>query len=133
MTRRNRPMRGYERGEISGGDDGSLVARGGGPNDDFGCIRTSLGALSASSTGHTPTKTESVRNPVSVEVQKALDLRRRFTLIRLRTLFNRPYATSGVTSRRVRLGAWGSAEARGACLLRSTSTVRRAKAEGRRR
>ena len=104
MTRRNRPTRGYERGEISGGDDGSLVARGGGPNDDFGCIRTSLGASSASSAGHTPTKTESVRNPVSVEVQKALERRRRFTLIRLCTLFHKSLAIRGVTSLRVRLG-----------------------------
>ena len=36
--------------------------------------------------GHTPTKTESVRNPAPPIAQKALDRRRRFTLKRLCTL-----------------------------------------------
>jgi hypothetical protein len=97
-----------------------------------GCIPHEPRGLIAAAKGHTPTKTESARNPVPPVAQKVLDRRRRFTLIRLGTLLNKSYALDGVSAR-VRLGTEGSAEARGAGLLPSTSTVRRATTEGRRR
>ena len=74
--------------------------------------------LVAIASGHTPTMSKSVCNPVPPGVQKALDRRRRFTLIRPGT--------------RAALQA-GRAENRGARLLPGRSTVRRATAEGRRR
>jgi hypothetical protein len=58
-----------------------------------GCIPHEPRGLIADANGHTPTKTESARNPVPPEVQKVLDRRRRFTLIRLGTLFHKSYAT----------------------------------------
>jgi len=64
-----------------------------------GCIPHEPRGLIAEANGHTPTKTESVRNPVPPEVQKVLDRRRRFTLIRLRSLLHKSYALEGVSTR----------------------------------
>ena len=54
-----------------------------------GCIRTGCAALSPCFAGHTPTTSES-GNPASPAAQKALDRRRRFTLIRLGTFSYSP-------------------------------------------
>ena len=71
-----------------------------------GCIRTGCAALSPSFAGHTPTTSES-GNPAPPAAQKALDRRRRFTLIRLVTSFDIPHAILGERATRVRPGMKG--------------------------
>ena len=65
-------------------------------------LRCTAGLGRGLSSGHTPTTSES-GNPAPPAAQKALDRRRRFTLIRLVTSFPIPHAHWGVRARR-RLG-----------------------------
>jgi hypothetical protein len=77
--------------------------------------------LSSPAAGHTPTKTESVRNPAPPGVQKVLDRRRRFTLNRLRSLLHD--STNVAASRRMRQGC--DVESFGCGDTRSVSLAKR--------